>query len=80
MPLDPAACPLPPVPQARNQTLVFPRRAGGGCTYFCNGQVAILKDALEQGMRSGRLRLPEGLPLLLNVHDHPALWTTVRAL
>lgn len=50
--------------QVRNQSIVFPRRHGTACRWFCNEWVRPLKEGFERGMREGCLRVPDGLPML----------------
>ena len=53
--------------KVKNRTVVFPRQ-NGTCPK-CDGVAAIIKSGLEDGMRAGKLVIPEALPLLFNVAD-----------
>lgn len=55
--------PVPP-PQVRNNTVVFPRREGQQCKWFCNDLVPSLRGGFQRGLDAGKLRVPEGLPML----------------
>jgi hypothetical protein len=46
---------------------VFPRQAD--VCDRCNGAVFLIKEGLDAGLAAGRLRIPEGLPMLWNVED-----------
>lgn len=51
-------------PQVRNNTVVFPRRERMECKWFCNSMMANLRDHFQRGLDTGKLRVPEGLPML----------------
>ncbi|KAL4424735.1 hypothetical protein ABPG77_000078 [Micractinium sp. CCAP 211/92] len=54
-----------------NGTVIFPRRFNSECKWFCNEWVKPLRNTWEQGIREGTLRVPEGVPFMWNVFDHP---------
>ncbi|KAL4422563.1 hypothetical protein ABPG75_008760 [Micractinium tetrahymenae] len=54
-----------------NGTVTFPRRFNNECKWFCNEWVRPLRDTWERGIREGTLRVPEGVPFIWNVFDHP---------
>ena len=55
--------------QVRGKALVTPGHPGLACGGSCHYQVTLLAQALERGMASGRLTLPEGVPFIVNVDD-----------
>lgn len=65
----------------RDGRLTFPRRPNHACQveeYGCNPKLHALRDGLERGMAAGALRIPDGLPLLVNVEDPSQCPGTVR--
>ena len=56
--------------QVRNGSLVLPRRENAACHWFCNEWLGYLSQGISRGMRAGRLRIPDGLPMLWNVCDY----------
>jgi hypothetical protein len=58
---------LPACPQVRNKEIIFPRQKDT-CP-GCNQALFKVKTGMDKGLASGRLRIPEGLPLLFNVMD-----------
>lgn len=55
---------------------MFPRQAD--VCDRCNGAVFLIKEGLDAGLAAGRLRIPEGLPMLWNVEDFSQCPDTVR--
>ena len=55
--------------QVRGKAVVTPGHPGLACGGNCHYQVTLLAQALERGMASGRLALPEGVPFIVNVDD-----------
>ena len=55
--------------QVRGKKLVTPGHPVLACGDSCHYQVALLVQALERGMASGRLALPEGVPFIFNADD-----------
>lgn len=69
----PACPPNSPIsPQVHGGQLVFPRRNWGRCQWHCNPAALLLVEALQRGLDSRALKIPEGMPLLLNVDDYSA--------
>ena len=49
---------------------MFPRREDAACHWYCNEWLGYLSEGITRGMQAGRLRIPEGLPMLWNVYDY----------
>lgn len=61
--------------EIKGQRVHFPlRRTKRRCTENCNYLVQSIADGINRGLELGRLSLPEGIPMIWNVHDWGICW------